>query len=216
MTIYLIRHARQDHTLCNVNISLLEKGRKQASLLGKRLLSYQIDGLYCSDLIRAVETAEIVQKEFDEKGIALSCEIREGIREIDFGALTGHSDEDIKKKFHMFQEKRRKLMGIEDIGFPDGEDGKAVFFRAKKVIEEITLSGKKCVAVITHGGTIRALLAGIFAKDQAMRLFFSLKLENTGITELFYEEDTKHFFLERFNDYSHLEVQEELLSIHEK
>ena len=58
--IFLIRHGRQCSKLCNVDVSLDESGRKQAKLAGKRLISYQLEKLYCSQLIRAKETAEII------------------------------------------------------------------------------------------------------------------------------------------------------------
>lgn len=57
--IFLIRHGRQCSKLCNVDVSLDESGRKQAKLAGKRLISYQLEKLYCSQLIRAKETARI-------------------------------------------------------------------------------------------------------------------------------------------------------------
>ena len=46
--IFLIRHGRQCSKLCNVDVSLDESGRKQAKLAGKRLISYQLEKLYCS------------------------------------------------------------------------------------------------------------------------------------------------------------------------
>ena len=58
--IFLIRHGRQCSKLCNVDVSLDESGRKQAKLAGKRLISYKLEKLYCSQLIRAKETAEII------------------------------------------------------------------------------------------------------------------------------------------------------------
>ena len=62
MKLYLIRHGRQDSPLCNVDVPLCEAGCRQAQLLGKRLEQYQIDALYSSALIRAVQTAEIINE----------------------------------------------------------------------------------------------------------------------------------------------------------
>ena len=59
MIFYLIRHGRQNSSDCNVNVPLADAGIKQAELLGKRLRNYSIDAVYCSDLIRAKQTAEI-------------------------------------------------------------------------------------------------------------------------------------------------------------
>lgn len=82
--IFLIRHGRQCSKLCNVDVSLDESGRKQAKLAGKRLISYQLEKLYCSQLIRAKETAEII-------GHCVNLPVEEvaDIEEIHFGGLPG-------------------------------------------------------------------------------------------------------------------------------
>ena len=62
MRIYLIRHGRQNSPLCNVNVPLSDAGRRQAELLGKRLKKESIDAVWSSDLIRARETADIINE----------------------------------------------------------------------------------------------------------------------------------------------------------
>ena len=49
------------------------------------------------------------------------------------------------------------------------------------------------------------LLAALFGKNQAKRFLFGVSLENTGITQLVYNSQQDRFYLERFNDYAHLE-----------
>ena len=80
VNLYLIRHGRQNSTLCNVDVELSEAGRLQAGLLQERLQNYNIDAIYSSDLIRAKQTAEIVNE-----GLMLPHIIREELREISFG-----------------------------------------------------------------------------------------------------------------------------------
>lgn len=82
--IYLIRHGRQNSSLCNVDVPLAEEGKKQAELLGPRLAGYGIQKIYHSTLIRARETAQILN-EF------LQIPIQElpFIQEVDFGGFTG-------------------------------------------------------------------------------------------------------------------------------
>ena len=58
--IYLIRHGRQCSKLCNVDVELDEVGRHQAELAGRRLQSYGLEKLYCSELLHAKETAQII------------------------------------------------------------------------------------------------------------------------------------------------------------
>lgn len=200
MRIYLIRHAKQESKLCNDNTALCEIGRKQAHLLGKRLLNYHIDEIYASDLLRAKETAEIVASEL---GKPMDVIIREGLRETDFGELTYQLDEDIKVKYKEFMESRYHVE--EDWAYPGGESGKEVFVRAMEVMQEIIHTDKKNVAVVTHGGTIRVLLAGLFQGGQKDRLLISKTMERGGFSEIYYEEKTGRFYLERVNDFAHLE-----------
>ncbi|MDF2906341.1 MAG: Phosphoglycerate mutase [Herbinix sp.] len=198
VNLYLVRHGRQNSTLCNVDVELSETGRLQAGLLGERLQNYNIDALYSSNLIRAKQTAEIINET-----LGLPHIIREELREISFGLLTGQSESYIEEHFPDFRAEQRKLM--EDIPYPEGENGTSVYERAMPVIQEIVQSGKKNIVVVTHGGIIRVLLAALFGKNQARRFLFGVSLENTGITQLVYNPKYDRFYLERFNDYAHLE-----------
>lgn len=204
MNIYLIRHGRQSSQLCNVNVSLAEEGKRQAELLGKRLSGYRIDGLYSSHLIRATETAQIVNKYIKQEHI-----IRGDLREISFGILEGYSDEYIQEHFGDFKLEQMKLE--EDIPYPGGECGRDVFKRAMVTMDEIRKSGKHNVAVITHGGVIRSLLAGLLDVNMSKKLLFAISLENCSVTQLIYDEEYKRFYLQRFNDYGHLESEPSLL-----
>ena len=65
--LYMLRHGRQNSALCNVNVPLSEEGIRQAELAGERLSKYGIDAVYSSELIRAVETAEIINRNIKTK-----------------------------------------------------------------------------------------------------------------------------------------------------
>ena len=197
MKIYLIRHGRQSSPLCNVNVPLGEEGKQQVELLKQRLMGASFDALYSSDLIRAVETAEQINT------WGLERIERPNLKEIDFGYLTGRADALNHVEYAEYFEQKK--WGKEDVRIPGGECGKDVFDRAFSVIEEIIASGKQNVVVVTHGGVIRALLAGIFMQSQAKRFLLADSLEHTSITELWYHENTKRFTLERLNDHAHLE-----------
>lgn len=59
MNIYLIRHGeKQDDFKNYATMELTEKGFKQANLLGKRLKKYNIERIYSSDMVRAIQTSE--------------------------------------------------------------------------------------------------------------------------------------------------------------
>ena len=95
MIIYLIRHGRQNSPDCNVNVPLSEEGHMQARLLGDRMKKYQVNALYSSNLVRAVETAKTAFGY--NKELVDNLQVRQGLAEIDFGILTGQKDSEVKK-----------------------------------------------------------------------------------------------------------------------
>lgn len=206
--LYLIRHGRQNSPLCNVDVPLDDAGFRQAELVAKRLKNYNINMLYSSNLIRARQTAEIIGKE-----LCLVNNIEENLKEISFGALEGLKDVEIKERFGAFLEERAKATS--DIPYPDGESGQDVYDRAFPVIQRIIEKAKENhmenVAIVSHGGVIRTLVAGILGADFAKKLCVSKDLENCSITEIDYDEKYDKFIVERVNDYAHIEVEPMLL-----
>ena len=204
MQIYLIRHGQQCSKLCNVDVQLSEEGKLQSKLLGERINNIPFDKLYCSNLIRAKETSHILSKY-----IHLQPEVREQLREIDFGELTGNTDEENKEKYGFFLEKQKKKQW--DIPYPSGECGEDVFKRGSIVLDEMIESEYNHICVVTHGGFIRAMIAGILGIEFSKQRMFGTVLENTSITQIYYDKKEKQFSLERFNDYAHLENYTNLL-----
>lgn len=206
--IYLIRHGRQNSPLCNVDVPLDEAGVRQAKLVGQRLKKLDIDALYSSNLIRARQTAEIIGKELN-----LENNIEENFREISFGALEGLDDTQIKAQYGEFVEQRARA--DKDLPCPNGETGKDVYDRVFPLILKIINKAKNenihNIAIVTHGGVIRTLVAGVLGADFAKKLCVAKTLENCSITEIDYEEKYDKFIVERVNDYAHIEVEPELL-----
>lgn len=211
--LYLIRHGRQNSSLCNVDVPLEEAGTRQAELVAKRLKNYDIEALYSSNLIRARQTAEIIGKELN-----LVNNIEDDLREISFGALEGLNDVEIKSRFGDFIEQRARADS--DLACPDGETGKDVFDRAFPVLLDIIRRAKEAnihnIAIVSHGGVIRTLVAGVLEADFSKKLCIGKTLENCSITEIDYEEKYDKFIIERVNDYAHIESEPELLRKHFK
>lgn len=221
MNIYLIRHGRQASTLCNVDVPLSKVGERQAQLLRKRMRQYPVDALYTSDLTRAVQTAQIVFADSEE--LLEQRMEREELREFDFGSLTGVTNQEVGAFYSAYYENAKKNLqdipvcshdrqaGLLEMAYPEGENGEQVYARVQKVLQEIIAGDKENVAVITHGGVIRVLMTVLFGRGVEGRLLFGASLENCGITQIFYDEDKKLFYLDRFNDYTHLEGTPRLL-----
>ena len=202
MRLILIRHGRQSSPLCNVDVDLSEVGRRQAELLAKRLTGLKPDRIYTSALIRAKQTAEIL---FGTEAMFLE---REALNEISFGHMTGEADSRNAVLFpEYFAAKQKKE---ENLRLPGGECPTEVYERAVKVVEEAIASGAETVVFVTHGGVIRALVAGLLGLGAGHMLRIADSLEHTSVTELRFSEEAVCFSLERLNDASHLDGKPEL------
>lgn len=202
--LYLIRHGRQSSKLCNVDVCLDPYGIQQAELLAARLSGYGIERLYCSGLKRAVQTAQILKMH-----LGLELEVMEAFREIDFGDLTGKEDEEIRSTYGAFYRERMEMSS--DLRYPGGENGGDVLRRVQPCLAQLCQRPEKRVAVVTHGGVIRTLCAWIVHSELKNKLCFSVDLENTGITHIRYDEAGQKWYLERLNDFAHLEGHPELM-----
>ena len=208
MNIYLIRHGRQCSKLCNVDVELAPEGREQADLLGQRLKTYDIEAVYSSDLIRARETADIINKHLNKPRV-----IDERWQEANFGGMTGLTNDEMREKYGDFLEKRATM--TEDIPYPDGgENCRMVFERSFEALKDLTKEHYENVCVVTHGGVIRALLTGIVGADYAKWLTYGRQLENCSISHILYDEKMKTFHIERLNDFAHFEGKDYLMRKH--
>lgn len=201
---FFIRHGRQNATLCNVDVPLSEEGRLQAALLRDRLEKIRFDAAYSSTLMRAVETADIIN---EKQG--LKIERRKELGEIDWGDLTGLDIKRMYEDYGSFLEHRSSRK--EDVRFPGGENAEDVFSRCLPVIREIEKSGYEKILIVTHGGLIRSMISGLLGLGFKDSLAFAKVLENTSITEFCYYEDSGLYTLERLNDAAHLACNPELM-----
>lgn len=204
MKLYLIRHGRQSSKLCNVNVSLCEAGYRQAALVGERLCEKKIQAVYSSDLLRAVETAGAANLYWNGAHF-----VKEELREISFGAMEGLSDGEIASRYKEFKLRQDRME--EDLPYPEGECAADVIQRAEPVFREMTESGYQRIAVVTHGGVIRSMVAHYMGIPLNRWRALGRDLENCSITELEWDGKKSRFTLERFNDYAHLEGHPELL-----
>lgn len=202
MRLILIRHGRQSSPLCNVDVDLSEVGRQQAKLLALRLENLKPDRIYTSGLLRAKQTAEILF------GTDVPFLEREALNEISFGDMTGEADSRNAVLFpEYFAAKKKKA---DNLRLPGGECPTEVFDRAVTVVQEAVASGDETIVFVTHGGVIRALVAGLLGLGAGKMLRIADGLEHTSVTELNYSAVAKCFSLERLNDASHLEGKPEL------
>lgn len=196
LNIYLIRHGEKAEYAGDVaKIKLTEKGVRQADLLGKRLTNARIKLIFSSDMTRAIQTAEEINKYLNVR-----IEIRSNLKEIDMGECDTQGWDYV---FNTYPDFKMQLDKHEvDIKYPNGECGEDVWNRAKKVLFEVVDLGLDNVAIVTHGGTIRSLICGVLNVPQAKRFYFGYPPEHCSISILKYNNN--RFFLHTFNDYLHL------------
>ena len=153
--ILLIRHAETDlaGTFCgHSDPDLNVEGWGQVERLITELEEYSIECVYTSDLQRARQTAWAIASRFGAE-----CHVRAGLREIHFGRWEGLSWSEITLRDS--EEANRWMKEYPHSDFPEGENMRCFDARVRREIEFlIGESNAKPIAVVTHGGVMRAML----------------------------------------------------------
>jgi phosphoserine phosphatase len=156
--IYIIRHGQTDHNAKGivqgkgVNLSLNDKGRKQARAFFEAYKDIPFDILYSSTLKRAQETID------DFKNLGIPHEIYPELDEISWGELEGTAS--TMESDATFQNliKRWREGDIYAKPAPSGESPYDLQQRQKKFLSHFLATHHKKVLIATHGRFIRAFL----------------------------------------------------------
>ncbi|MBP7402404.1 MAG: histidine phosphatase family protein [Clostridia bacterium] len=205
MDLLLIRHGEvereslhwMDTSIGRPDPPLTERGRRQAQALALRLAALHPARILSSDLRRAVETADVLRA-------ACGCarESDSALREIDMG------DVPLRGWSAWPEEYAAWLRHEEDLPYPGGENGAAVWARCRPAIDRILEDGSDPAVVVVHGGVIRCIVCGLLGIPQVKRFQLGSPLMNTSVTWIRAEEAGKPVHLHMFNDYSHLSVED--------
>lgn len=179
----LIRHGetewnRDGRWQGQTDVPLSAAGRAQAARLAHRLAEEgrRFDALYSSDQSRALETAQILGG-----ALGLPSAAAPALREIDLGCWAGHTKEKIVR---LYPEDWERLEAGEDI--PRGGGESFARFQARILewlLPMIDRHAGHTVAVVTHGGVIRAILLHACALTWMERSRIP-PIVNASITEL--------------------------------
>jgi probable phosphoglycerate mutase len=161
---YLIRHGEtnlnaEDRFSGGIEVELSEEGRWQVACLAKRLADDQITAVYCSPMLRTIETATIMCEPLHLTPIP-----RDGLREIHHGRWETLLRRDVEQRY---PEEYAAWQEDPFTFAPEGgESGLMVMARALPIIREIAVkhSGER-VAVISHKATIRLILSSLLGFD---------------------------------------------------
>ena len=153
--IILIRHGQTDWNLTgkyqgHTDVDINAAGRAQAKKLSGRMRSEEVDAVYSSDRVRAVNFAEIVFR--GRKVIR-----KPDLREICFGVFEGLTYDEIVAKYPaLYSRWLAKPFGTK---IPGGEAPSVFKNRVLRSFRRILRSGADTtIAIITHGGVINIIM----------------------------------------------------------
>lgn len=176
-TFYIIRHGETDYNKNGryqgqMDIPLNDDGRRQSEMAAARMAGINLDVIYASDLCRAQETARIIAR-----GRMVALEPR--LREIHVGRVMGMNNEEIKREFPDFW--AANLADPDNTRFPGGENAVEVQVRTMAALTDMQARYPQGnVAVVTHGGVIKVIVAAIMEVPLAIRP--KIVLDNCSLT----------------------------------
>jgi broad specificity phosphatase PhoE len=163
--VFLARHGQTAYNLegrfqGQQPVPLDDTGREQAGELAERAAGYDFAALWCSPLLRARETADIVAER-----IGLEPHEDPRLMETDAGDWTDRSFADVQAEapdaFAAF------VGGEPDFAFPGGESFAQQGVRVAEALADIEQAALPAL-VVCHGGVIRIALFQRAGRDVAM------------------------------------------------
>jgi phosphoserine phosphatase len=196
--IYLVRHGetnwnRQLRYQGQRDIPLNEEGLRQATCIAGYLEDEQIETVYSSPLLRAQKTAALIA---EKHGLKPSLE--HGLMEIDFGDWEGRRYNELNEEEQDFA--KRWFFNPDTITIPGGESYSVFKKRVLEGYGRIRQMNKN-IAVVTHAGVIRVIVATLL--DMPAANITRLKLSPASLTVLLYD-DWENPYLEVYNDSCYL------------
>ncbi|HVN54164.1 MAG TPA: histidine phosphatase family protein [Anaerolineaceae bacterium] len=162
--IFLVRHgstrlSAEDHFAGAIDPELSDEGVFQAGRLAERLADDKITAVYCSPLVRTIQTAKILAAPHH-----LDIIQREGLREIDHGHWEGLRRSEVETQFpEEYADWEEDPFTFAPLG---GETGVSVIARALPVLREIvSLHRGENVIVVSHKATIRLMISSLLGFD---------------------------------------------------
>ena len=179
--LYLIRHGETEENhqgilVGSTDVPLNDEGRKQALSLAQHVDALHVDSIFSSPLQRAVETAILT---FGKDATIITDS---SLCEYHFGDWEGMHFSDLAEKYPDLW--RTWMQDWEKTKIPGAETFTSFNHRVIHFCEEILRDNPgKNVALVSHGGCIRTLLAHYLSGSVGMG-YWRFKVENAAIAEL--------------------------------
>ncbi|MDB5264494.1 MAG: histidine phosphatase family protein [Parcubacteria group bacterium] len=154
MKILLIRHGETTGDLEDryggiYDDHLTELGQQQLHETAQQLVGVQVDRLYTSTLIRAQESAKILNEV-----LKTEIELVDGLRERDYGVLGGLTKEEAIEKYPDAVEKHKDPANTD----PEGESLTNFTERVLSTFKSLAQQGGEIVVMVSHGGPIKTIM----------------------------------------------------------
>lgn len=161
MKLYVMRHGESEANYGKFHsgwtqVSLTERGREQARLTGKQMEQVHVDRIFCSDLLRAIQTAELI---FPGQEYVLDARLRE----LGTGDASGRTWDEC---YDRWGEEFRVTSKLRDFTPYGGENSDMQVARVAEFMESLSeLSDDEQIAVVCHAGTIYSILRYVLGVD---------------------------------------------------
>jgi alpha-ribazole phosphatase/probable phosphoglycerate mutase len=174
----LIRHAQPEDEArgrCygRLDVGLSPTGEEAAERLAERLHDVSLDAVYSSPRRRAVRTAEFL-------GVP---QVDQRFGELDFGELEGRTYDDVERDHpELF---RHWMETPTEVRFPGGESWADLRARVDAGVEDVLASNGGTIAVVTHGGVVRAVLARVLGLANERVFAFDVGYARVSVVDWF-------------------------------
>lgn len=157
--IYLLRHGAIDplyegKLVGQMDVPLGELGVRQAQWWRRQWAGISFERIFCSDLARARQTAEIIGA-----GAQPPAEAMPELREINLGQWEGMSAKSIRSRFP--DEWTKRGLDMENYRPAQGESFADLASRALPAFRAVASNGEGPVLVVSHAGINRVILCHV-------------------------------------------------------
>lgn len=199
--VYLVRHGESRGNLDGrvqgqSESPLTERGRRQADAAGRALDDRGIDLVYCSDLSRAKDSADIMAA-----SLGLSVQVDPRLREVSFGSLEGKTWAELDT-YYTAAEAR----GDGDWYThrpPGGESRQDLTARVYDTLEDLVKRHEgKTLLVVSHGGFIGFFFRAVLGMPTTPR-YIGFRTPNCALHR--FDHHGGRFHLVTWGERTHLE-----------
>lgn len=199
MRLLLVRHGETEWNRLGryqgqSDVELNGAGLEQAKCLGRRLASEAIDAVYCSDLKRAVQTAQPITSAY-----SMTVTYCKELRELYFGEFEGKYFEDIEDLYLPLENAWRA--GNLDVTAPGAETLAELGDRVTKFVDGLGEQHvDETVLIVAHGGPLQMMICHLIGLD--IQYWWRMHLDGASLSVVHIHPELN--VLSLLNDTCHL------------